>query len=976
MSFESGIARFQRWNRNGNLHAFLLASSASAALLIGLSGPAFAISFGDGGRGGNGAGSYGGASGGSGYEGAYGASADSSGGGGGGSAGGGLGGLGFAGGGYGGVGGNHGFIADGSVGTAAQYSGTDGGDGTDGLASGGGGGGAGGFGGIIPFGIHSYPGGIFAGGNGGNGGDGGVANESGAGSDGGNGGSGGVGMLSTETSNLVINDGLIAGGKGGNGGSGSNGVSDDEDPYPGGGGGYGGDGGAGLIALGAQTTVTNTGTITGGDGGNGGRGAFDSAGQLAAPSGYGGNGGAGVMILASGGTLTNSGTITGGQGGISGGAIPSAGRGGTGVAGTGLAIVNSGTISGGGGKGFGISGSDLQITNSGTISGASGGAGYAIYFDGGTNSLTLEAGSTITGKVVAYVDYLTREHNDSLALGGDEDASFDLSAIGTQYVDFGSFQKIGSSIWTLSGTTDPLLELDPMPWTIYGGTLVIGDKDHPDTDLVGDVTVESDGRLMGFGTVTGTVTNFSDGVIMPGSPTDTGKLTIDGDYLQYDASKGGSGRLAILVTPEKSSLLAVTGTATLGGTVNAVYAPGVYTAKSYTILTAQTVTGTFDTLGGETPNGFEQALSYATPGEVDLVLSGGGPTPPDGPDDPIVVTPTDDTTFNAAGSSAINGTQDANDTLLGYLGGLGGNGGNGGTASLIRPIRIALTGDEGLKGLLSPVPTFNAWFQATGRLSALDGSGVASGFRTKSGGVMTGIDKTFDGGLVAGIALGFDQTYLDESNGNSGHISTPRAALYGRYVSGDLGIDAALGYAHDFIDTRRPIAATGETATASHGGDEISAALQASYRFDVAGLTLTPRAGAQYVHLAEESFSESGATGFNLDVAHRDADSLRPFIGVSAAKSLRTEGGTKLTPRLDVEYSRETMNNAPSNTVTVGGGSFVVDGVEPSRDRVTVGAGLDAQVSNTLTLHAGYRATLPTGNLFEQTVQVGVSYSF
>lgn len=106
---------------------------------------------------------------------------------------------------------------------------------------------------------------------------------------------------------------------------------------------------------------------------------------------------------------------------------------------------------------------------------------------------------------------------------------------------------------------------------------------------------------------------------------------------------------------------------------------------------------------------------------------------------------------------------------------------------------------------------------------------------------MTGIDKTFDGGIVAGVAIGFDQTYLDESNGNSGHISTPRAALYGRYVSGDFGIDAALGYAHDFIDTRRPTA-TG-TATASHGGGELSLALQASYRLDVGGVTVTPRAG-------------------------------------------------------------------------------------------------------------------------------------
>jgi outer membrane autotransporter protein len=83
-----------------------------------------------------------------------------------------------------------------------------------------------------------------------------------------------------------------------------------------------------------------------------------------------------------------------------------------------------------------------------------------------------------------------------------------------------------------------------------------------------------------------------------------------------------------------------------------------------------------------------------------------------------------------------------------------------------------------------------------------------------------------------------------------------------------------------------------------------------------------------------------------------------------------------LTPKLELTYSHELMNAAPANTVQVGGGSFTVDGLVPSRDQVTLGGGVSAQMSDRLALYADYGATLPTGNLFSQTVEAGVRLTF
>src|SRR3546814_3152793 len=132
--------------------------------------------------------------------------------------------------------------------------------------------------------------------------------------------------------------------------------------------------------------------------------------------------------LINGGSLTNEVTITGGSGGTNGGSFSGDGAGGAGVTGHGLDIVNSGTISGG------LSGDGVTRAT-------------AIRFTGGVNSLTLEAGSTITGDVVAF------SAADTLAFGGAVAGSFDVSAIGAggQYQGFGPVAKTGTGTWTPTG---------------------------------------------------------------------------------------------------------------------------------------------------------------------------------------------------------------------------------------------------------------------------------------------------------------------------------------------------------------------------------------------------------------------------------------------------------------------------------------------------------------------------------------------
>jgi autotransporter-associated beta strand protein len=167
-----------------------------------------------------------------------------------------------------------------------------------------------------------------------------------------------------------------------------------------------------------------------------------------------------------------------------------------------------------GGGGVGIVGSGLTIINSGTITGGLSGVtrANAITFTGGTNTLELQAGSSITGNVVAF------STADTFRLGGTTNASFDVSQIGSsaQYLGFGNFQKAGSSTWTLTGTNTAAL-----PWAINAGTLVVNGT-MPNSTM----TVNNGGTLAGIGTVGATTIN-SGGTFAPGNSP--GTMTVAGN---------------------------------------------------------------------------------------------------------------------------------------------------------------------------------------------------------------------------------------------------------------------------------------------------------------------------------------------------------------------------------------------------------------------------------------------------------------
>jgi autotransporter-associated beta strand protein len=253
------------------------------------------------------------------------------------------------------------------------------------------------------------------------------------------------------------------------------------------------------------------------------------------------------------------------------------GVGGVGIVGAGLSIVNSGTVAGGTAPNFGQA--------------------DAIEFTGGTNTLQLQAGSSITGNVVAF------STADTLALGGTTNATFDVSQIGptAQYQGFGIYEKTGTSTWTLTGTTAAVT-----PWTINQGTLAVS----ADSNLGS----ASGGLTFGGGTL-----QFLSGFSSARAITlnaGGGTFDTDGNNATLFGVIGGSGGLTVQSSSAGGSLT-LTGTNTYTGPTN-VNAGTLALAGVGSIAASSGVTdnGTFDISG--LTNGGASIVSLAGGGTVAL----------------------------------------------------------------------------------------------------------------------------------------------------------------------------------------------------------------------------------------------------------------------------------------------------------------------------------------------------------------------
>lgn len=505
------------------------------------------------------------------------------------------------------------------------------------------------------------------------------------------------------------------------------------------------------------------------------------------------------------------------------------------------------------------------------------------------------------------------------------------------------------------------------------------------------------GKVMGAGTIDATLIN-SGGRVAPGNSIAT--LNLIGNYVQ-----GPAGLLEVELTNGASDVLAVTGNAQLTGTVSfQPFGPNPLSGQSYNFITTTgTVTGIFSSVQDLLPGGLFPIVSYGsnfarvTVGDICSFATGPVDTPIcQALSNPAVTTDPDMipaiNSLQALASSpgqltaalqALNPTRANAQTTVGFTTGdllknqfgrrthdlLGG-------ADGLETARVDLTRSQ----LASASPSPEALAAAATAAVAATASGPASinlenGYGLffagdvalfdidQAGGIGTdvadasaltvGLDHSDGNGLVAGLAVSYLQSNVDQNYGLGGSTSSDGLAVsaFASFNQGRLYADMyASGAWHSFETERTLLLGPGTFGIASGETDasQIQIGTTLGYNLvDDGVLTVGAIGGLYFVSLDVDGYSETGVGPFGATIGSRSIESLKSQIGGEFALNL-DPSKSSIIPLLRVVWNHEFMDDPLSVSSAFVGApavTFTAPGPNLGSDWATIGLGISSQVS-------------------------------
>ncbi len=676
-------------------------------------------------------------------------------------------------------------------------------------------------------------------------------------------------------------------------------------------------------------------------------------------------------------------------------------------------VVNGGTVLGG-------------IKNAGTIERNS--DDVALDVSNAAAPMIITNTGTIAGNVNLGSSVLNME-------GGDVTGAITgLTSVLNVNGDFGATSKI--SVGQINVAPGKTLSLNN---NVVKGLLSVSGT-LAGTGEVGPTTLEKDATLSPSASVKSN--NMSGGIIfppggsvgvIPPSPQ-IGTITVEGDL----TFKPGSTYRVDATADGKSDLVKVNGTANLAGSVVHIGSGGTYAASTaYTILSATTINGHFDSLSSD--------LAYLQPSldqqgnQIVLTLDMKQvPTEPDSK--PIPGKPVDNggNTGNNGGNTdsgtrpiefadlAVTGNQRSaanavqslpkNSSLYtrvlnlpegapaGVFADLSGESfGSSVTAmqnvsnnvASLPTAQLRANMNAGFipgpptaqvgRGDASMLPRSNAqplWAQAFGNWRSMDGNGNVAKSRERDVGIFVGGDHGVGNGWRLGGAFGYTDSRItvDDRSAKS-DVNSYSAILYGgksfEAGSGKINFTAGLAYTWHDIDSKRNINAAGQyqELKADYSASTGQVFTDVGYAIPLNDrVTLEPFFGADFSDLRTRGFSESGG-----DAALSGRSSTNNVgtttLGLRAQTTFDVKDTAgRLRGMLGWRHAYGDVN--PEATMSFDGSQpFTVAGNPLARDAAVMEVGVDLAMSKNATLGLAYSGQFGDGNR-QNTGTVNVSWRF
>jgi outer membrane autotransporter protein len=485
---------------------------------------------------------------------------------------------------------------------------------------------------------------------------------------------------------------------------------------------------------------------------------------------------------------------------------------------------------------------------------------------------------------------------------------------------------------------------------------------------------------------------------------------------------GGSSTVIEIASPTNFDRIVVSGTATLGGTLNAVaYEGGTITPGArYDFLQAGSIDGEFDSLVA--PEGLR--IRFLNSGTVGTLLFGPASFVPYALNqnqvnvakalDIFVLATEGDAIAVGTALDSLSTAQfpAAFDQIMpGFYESLANiviEQAFAQTQMLnqrISSVRLGAAGFQAIGGISQPLMhdkngksaadakdaspivesatamNWNAWTLGTGMFSRSTNLGSLQKYNNDAGGFLVGADYRWSENFVTGLYGGYDYSYAEYNGGGSTKGNSFSFGTYASYAKDGYYADAVIGGGYTGFQTQRSIAfgTIDRTASADPGSGQFTAGLNLGKDFEVGKFTLGPIVGAQYTYAGIGSFTESGAESLDLSLGQQNANSLRSTLGGRIAYTWNLNQKIALIPEVRMFWQHEFLNNPRNINASLDGGngpSFDYESTDPYRNSVFAGAGITAQFGKNLSGSVFYNINFGSQTYQNNMVSAGLNFSF
>jgi len=614
-----------------------------------------------------------------------------------------------------------------------------------------------------------------------------------------------------------------------------------------------------------------------------------------------------------------------------------------------------------------------------------------------TGAVTVTSGSSWETQGTLQVGY---NGSATMVVSGHSVVSSGVGMIAANVGSTGAVTVTGAqSVWNIDGG----LYVGGSD-TAAGGTGVL-DVNDLGIVMADEVRIWETGTLSGDGTViASTVTNS--GTMAPGNSI--GTMTIDGDLtmepnsvLEVEVDSSGN-----------SDLLHVTGDVDIqGGTVKAVATETLRGTLDYTILDANSVTGTFDTLDTALLSVTVQTaeLGYDS-NAVTLEIEAANFSDPNlltrnqvslGAALDEVVAP------DNAVTSALQGVGTERE-LRGHYDQLSGH-----TRPSLAPVTVAGTarfmgavsgrlrapgaanalgwGTSGMFAMAGPdagadaraydrrmngtdfalgngTPYFGdrrwgVWGKGYGLFGDADGEPEAPGYDYTVYGAAFGLDYQWTKTLLLGVTTGYSDGDVDyENSRNSSDLSATTFGFYGRWDMQGAYLDGLLTYSDLEYETRRYVDLMDERLDGDLDGSALTGYVETGFDWcSYRNWLMQPLAAFQFARLDLDEYTESGGDSA-LGYDDQSYESYKSSLGMKWTRDLLGDAAEeRFAVQLRARWVHEFGDTESvvdtyfaSDPATV----FAVRNDEIARDSAVLGAGLNAQLGRSTRWYADYDVRL------------------